>query len=384
MEATVALEKARRMADWFVDNMATDPEQEMLLGTFYYYAERDPKRRFRGAQWNQAFALMGMLSAYQVFGDEKYRTAAAMIARQLRALQIFSPFLPDSYGAIRENSPITPCCYVRDALSGAWGYLEYYRFTGEKEYLRRAELWAEWFFQHGMDDTGWPLWGVWLDPDRTGITSQWQVCNDMHGSFQGGCLNFFYHLYLETGDRKYVGDFFEHIADYFCTHIQQEDGFFRTIERASGRVPAQDPQNGHHRGNDDLGTLGLLCALQIYPKPLYRDAIDRFLRAVLAQQRPDGMFEDSCAAIPVVLNAIYESGFPADPEAVEKALSALFARQYPPTEDPALAGALNETGKDFACSRSTSYALLYLLKVYGGDHRFLHCRPLLLFSQEKK
>ena len=122
MDAVFALERARRMADWFVDNMATDPEQEILLGTFYYSAARDPKKRFRGAQWNQAFALMGMLSAYRVFGDEKYRTAAAMIMRQLRSYQIFSPFLPESYGAIRESSHISPCCYIRDSLSGAWGF----------------------------------------------------------------------------------------------------------------------------------------------------------------------------------------------------------------------------------------------------------------------
>lgn len=377
MDKGVALDSAKRMADWFVNCMSTDMEQELLYGTFYYYVGRDPKRRFRGAQWNQAFAVMGMLSAGKVFGDEKYLDAAGYIIRELKTLQEFSPFLPHAYGAIREQTAKTPCCYVRDALSGAWGFLEYYRATGKEEFLRRAEMWTEWFLKYGMDETGWPWWAVALDPDDKGL-AKWQICNDMQGSFQGGCLNFFYQLYRETGNKKYVGGFFEHIADYFCSHIQQPDGFFRTIARSSGKVPPQDPQNGHHRGNDDLGSLGLLCAYQIYPKPEYLQAVKKFLTAVFAKQREDGHFENSCAAIPVVLNTLYEGigvvDFTISDSAVQAALQALLLRQYPENEEKFFAGALNETGEDFACARSTSYALLYLLKLYGGDNRFLTCK----------
>ncbi|MBR2344948.1 MAG: hypothetical protein IKA71_04095 [Lentisphaeria bacterium] len=376
MDTQKALASARLMADWFVNNQATDREQEILLGTFYYFAGRDPAKRYRGAQWNQAFGLMCMLSAWQVFGDQKYLNAAQLIVREMRTLQIFNPFMPEHYGAIREQSAKCCCCYVRDSLSGAWGFLEYYRATGEREYLRRAELWAEWFLRKGMDETGWPLWGV-LFEKLPGNMASWQVCNDMHGSFQGGCLNFFYHLYLETGDKKWVGGFFEHIADYFCSNIQQEDGFFRTIEKSTGKVPADDPQGNHHRGNDDLGTLGLLCAYRIYPKKSYLDAITKFLDAVFAKQkeREDGQFEESCAAVPVILNVIHEAAdvleLPERSREIETALTALLSRQFPADDDTALAGGLNELAKDYACSRSTSYALLYLLKVYGGDDRFL-------------
>lgn len=364
------------MADWIADNIGDDPHWEMLLGTVLYCAERDPKRHFPAPQWNQAFVMMSMLSAHRVFGDDKYRRAAAAIARQLRSLQIFDPFLPESYGAIREQSAMTASCYVRDALSGAWGYLEYYRATGNVEFLKRAVLWGEWFLKHGMDETGWPWWGVAIDPvQNTEGMELLPMHNELQGAFHGGCLNFFYQLHLTTEDRKWVGGFFERIADHFCARIRQEDGFFRSVERATGKVPPQDPQNGLHRCNDDFGTLGLLCAHRIYPKPEYLHTVDRFIRAATAQQRSDGSFEDSCAAIPVVLNVIHESeelltpNLP--PQLEEKALKALFSRQYPADEVPALAGGLDETGRNFACSRSVAYALLYLLKVYGGDRRFL-------------
>ena len=374
MEKSVALDSARSMADWFLNMTAAPASGDLLWGTFYYHVERDPARRFKASQWNQAFALMGLLSAGKVFDEKKYLHAADKIVRVMKTLQIFDPFLPEAYGAIREQAPVTPWCYVRDALSGAWGFLEYYRVSGQEEFLQRAILWGEWFLKYGMDETGWPLWGVQLDkylPE----TEKPQMCNDMHGSFQGGCLNFFYHLYKETGDKKWVGSFFEHIADYFCTNIQQQDGFFRTIEKATGKVPPDDPQNGHHRGNDDLGSLGLLCAYRVYPKKLYVNTINRFLSAVFAKQLPDGHFETSCAAIPVILNTIKEAGnlltTDISQDAVEKALNALIQRQFPANDDPLFAGALNETNIGAACCRSTSYALLYLLKEFGGDNRFL-------------
>ncbi len=141
------------------------------------------------------------------------------------------------------------------------------------------------------------------------------------------------------------------------------------------KSPPNDPQNGHHRGNDDLGTLGLLCAYRIYPKKLYVDSINRFLNAVFDKQLPDGHFETSCAAIPVILNTIKEAGnlltVKISEEAIEKAIEALLNRQFPANDDPLFAGALNETNAGFACCRSTSYALLYLLKEFGGDNRFL-------------
>ena len=50
----------------------------------------------------------------------------------------------------------------------------------------------------------------------------------------------------------------------------------------------------------------------------------------------------------------------------ERLRRAIRDKQIPPDTDvPALAGALNETGKALACSRSTGYPLSYLLKVYG-------------------
>lgn len=358
-----AWECARNIAEWLLDNQNPPSDGEAAAGNFVFAVDADGVR-YPANNWNLAFASMGLCAAADAFGDKRYEQAARDMMNYLRTLQIFSPFLPEHYGAIREMSPQTPWCYTRDALSGAWGFLEFYRRTGEQEYLERAKLWAEWFLRHGMDDSGWPLWGVQFEPCRNAPP---QMCNDMHGSFHGGSLNFFYQLARTTGESKWVGEFYLRIADRFASVIQQPDGLFRTVERATGLVPANDPQNGLHRANDDLGTLGLLGAFRLTGEKRYKESIDRFLAAVFARQLPDGHFESSCAAIPVVLNVLWESGgeldFSPPPGACERALEALLARQFPPTAPAAFRGGLDETGEGYVCARSSCYALIVLLKL---------------------
>ena len=188
-------------------------------------------------------------------------------------------------------------------------------------------------------------------------------------------MNFFYQLAKTTGDKKWIGPFFEHMADYFCTNIQQEDGYFRTLDRKTGKVPPEDPQLGLHRGNDDLGTLGLLCAYRAIPKQMYLDTITKFLTAVFNRQEADGNFEQNCSAIPVILNVLHESAdvlnFTPPAGSTGRALSALLKRQFGAEKGPLFEGGLDETKEGHVCIRSMGYALIYLLKKYGRDDRFL-------------
>ena len=368
------LESARRAADWVINNQIPPRARDVMGGNFIfsrYYNTRVASDAC--AEWNLAFGIMAMLSAGKVFGEKKYLRSAEGMMRFLENLQIFSPSLKEHRGAIRETFPHTTWCFVRDALSAAWGFLEYYRFTSKEEYLERALLWAEWCMKHGFDETGWPRWGVVFEESSVmGIVPAMR--DDLHGCFHGGSLNFFYQLYRATGDKKWVGPFFEHMADYFCSTIQQEDGFFRTVEKATGKIPETDPQNGLHRGNDDLGTLGVLCAWQIYPKAAYVETIRKFLTAVTGKLDDKGCFEASCAANPVILNIFHEAGkygiVQIAPEMQTKILDGLLNRQYL-DPDPLFYGAFNELPENGLCVRSLMYSIIVLLKLFGNDGRFL-------------
>ncbi len=371
-----AMTCARRLADWIVNTQTKDEDCVADSGNFPFIVSKDGVPRAAN-NWNHAFAIMGLLAAGQVFGEERYTNAAVRMGRYLGTLQIFDPFHRKHYGAFREMTAQTPWCYVRDALSAAWAMAELYRCTGKAEYLERAKLWEEWFQREGMDETGWPWWGIMFD-------EAFPVClgnmrNDVHGCFHGGGLNFFYLMYRITGDRRYVGGFYEAIADRFISEIQQADGLFRSTLAATGKVPETDPQNGLHRANDDLGTLGLLGAYRVYGKAGYRDAIGRFLDCVFAAQRDDGMFEDSCAATPVVLNIVSEAAGTvgpgtARPGAASRALEALFRRQIDRPGDLWLDGGLDETGNGECCARSICYSLIVLLKLFGNSGEFLSVR----------
>lgn len=370
------LKCARLLADWYVNNQLNPDPHTAVAGEIISYRAKNDPGIYLACQWHLAFAVMGMLSAGKVFQDEKYLNAADKMMQYLKTLQVFDPFVPDFYGAIRESNPQLGTFYVRDSLSAAWAFVEYYEVTGKEEFLQRAILWAKWFLKYGMDETGWPLWGY--DIDIAIHDKQLDMHNDIHGCFHGGSLNFFAKLAKATGDKSWTGSFFEHMADYFCSTIQQEDGYFRSVEKATGKVPAKDPQRGLHRGNDDLGTLGLLNAWNVYKKPEYLEAIRKFLTAVFKTQstREDHLFEVSCAAVPVVLNIVEESrgivDFQASEEACLLAEQALLGRQFPATESIEYAGALDELNDGALCVRSMGYTLIWLLKKYGNDRRFLN------------
>jgi hypothetical protein len=206
--------------------------------------------------------------------------------------------------------------------------------------------------------------------------------NDVQGSFQGGSLNFLYHLAKETGDRKWTGERFVRIADHFIRHIQQPSGYFSSVERSTKKPPdAGDPQGGLHRANDDLGTLGLLAAHRVTGNREYLAATEKFLGAVFAAQRDDGQFEDSVAPNPVVLNVLLEGeGLirqPAmKPRAIERLLESLFAAQSDGGRNPRTRGALFELGAlsadtGIVCARSSCYALIVLPKLAGGSREYL-------------
>ncbi len=365
---------ARGIAEFYFRNQTRWREWDPSAGNIYFSYDPAGNPEVAATEWAMAFAAMGLFAAAKVFDEPKYRRAAEKMGEAIKTMQIFSPFLPRHYGAFREHSPQTTWCYVRDALSAAWGFVEFYRATGKEEYLERAVLWAEWFLREGRDAENWPLWGVDFEPPWPDGSALMR--NDVAGDFSGGNLNFFYQLYKATGDRKWIGGFFVDFADRYIRYVQQADGYYRTIIKATKAVPAADPQGGLHKSNDDLSSLGLLCAFRAIGDRRYLEAAERFLAAVYRDQRPDGAFEKSVAGIPVVLNTIAEGeplGIRHDftPEREQKALRVLFSRRHSGEIYPLFEGGLDEYGDGGVCSRSSAYSLVVLLKLFAGENALL-------------
>jgi hypothetical protein len=378
-----ALSCARGIADWLCMIQAPATDDFPPAGHFPWMIFPDG-RQDPANNWNYAFAIMGLLHASRCFHEPRYEQTALAMGGFLKGLQIFDPFHADDYGAIRELTPYTRWCYTRDALSVAWSFIELYRHTQDPEYLERARLWGEWFLRKGRDQEGWPCWGHTFEPmfEAAKVTMR----NDIQGSFQGGSMNYLYHMNQVTGDPKWIGEPLATIAEFFIAHIQQPSGFYTSIERATHRCPATDPQYNLHRANDDLGTLGLLAAYRVTGQKRYLASIEKFLRAVFQGQLADGRFEEPVACIPVVLNVLIEGEdvLPADlapPAARQKALDALLAAQSDGRFNPLMRGGILENGaphrekvigrQSYVCARSSCYALITLLKLATGERKYL-------------
>lgn len=325
-------------------------------------------------EWNYAFAIMGLLAAEKTFDDEKYAQVADRLAKVLKTFQIFDEFNKEHYGAIREHSPLCPWCYTRDAISAGWGFIELYKATGDEEYKQRALLFAKWLEKKGLDDEGYPWFGVTFEKEFRPNDFD-HIKNDIQGSFQGGSLNFFYQLFKMTENEHWV-KLMKPIADIFVDHIQQDSGYFVGIYRDSKKTVCSDNEYSLlHRGNDDLGTLGLLGMYEVTGDKKYLEAIRKFLQAVWSNLREDGFFEDSVAASPVILNATYhassfiEMDFLSDEKFIT-ALQALNNAQCKLKDIAHLNGALLEhvSIPDEVTMRANCYALIFLLKISSDQN----------------
>lgn len=367
---------AIKTADWLCNVQYPFRENNPSAGLYPWYINADG-HEYPAYQWNVAFAIMGLLGVAEHFKNPRYEHAALRMGKYLKTLQIFDPFNQEHYGAIRECTPMTSWCFTRDALSAAWGFLALYEYTRDAEYLQRAILWAEWFFLKGLDSEGWPIWGIQFEPYLDEMQGP-QMLNDIQGCFQGGSLNFLYHLARVTGNNQWTGKHFTAMADILVNHIQQPSGHFVSIDRKTKKVPSSDPQSGLHRTNDDLNSLGLLCAYKITGNSAYLNSIEKYLNAVFAGQLEDGAFDStSIASIPVILNIFYEAGDLVNisfkyENTIEKALDKLISRQSSGRIIPRMAGGFEEFTNDQAvCARSSCYSLIYLTKASAGLKKYL-------------
>lgn len=359
----------RKIAEHLCRNQSPDDITNPVAGSFPWLVSPDGKTEI-GNNWNHAFAIIGLLRAAVFYDNPKYENAALLMARWIKSLQILDKFHPVHYGAIREVSPITNWSYPRDAASTAWGFLRLYEYTGEDEYLKRAGLFAKWFIQNALDDEGWPLWGILFDPKQKGIEPQ--IRNDLHGSFHGGSLHFFYLLAKLTGDAQWTGPAFLRMADILLHNIQQSSGYFKSIDKQSKRIPPIDPQNGLHHANDDFCSLGLLDAYKITGNEKYLKGTKKFISAILGAQDGQGYFDETIASIPVTLNILwacedYLENDTVNESQISKAINCLLNSQCIEKNNPQRYGGLYISKNDkTVCARGTCYALIVILKILSS------------------
>ena len=368
------LECARGIADWLYNIQSPHLENNASAGSYPWMVGIDGIE-YPANNWNVAFGSLGLMAAYDVFGDEKYKIAALQMAGFNKSLQIFDPFKPEHYGAFREISPQTPWCYTRDALSVAWSFILLAGKTQDRELLERSRLWGEWFFRQGLDEEGWPRWGLNFEAFFSG--SKIHMYNDILGSFQGGGLNYLYQMYKITGNTRWIGKEYVNIAEMLIKYIQQPDGLFQSVERQTKKPLELDVQGNLHRANDDFCSLGLLTAFKMTGNRTYLDAVKKFLRAVFERQQEDGSFDHFHASIPVVLNTVYEAelltDIPGIPDwAVDRALERLLSLQSDGQVNRRMAGGIiEEQDGNYVGARASCYALMFLLKVSGGAKDYL-------------
>ena len=94
-------------ADWYVNSQVKfdKPCWDANHGRFIYTYHMPSKQVVLGISWTQGRAIMVLLGAYELTGDQKYLTAARLGGEYIRNLQILDARDTRCYGAIREGCP---------------------------------------------------------------------------------------------------------------------------------------------------------------------------------------------------------------------------------------------------------------------------------------
>ena len=243
-------------ADWFIhtQTVSRKPAWDANHGRVPYNVHLPSGTVVGGLSWSQGRAIMCLLGAWELSGGKPaYLEAAVRCGTYLcQALQVMDARDPRSFGAFREEVPASRFCYPRDAIEAAFGLLLLHVATGEKDYLERCTIFADWYLTQAVDaSANWPRGTVdFDDPSR-----------DPHALrfFQAGGAPFFWHLYTITGTKRYVTSGVRMMADGLLE---------RFIDPVSGaiRSPAADAHHATKQGevpvaiNDDGASIALSCA----------------------------------------------------------------------------------------------------------------------------
>ena len=330
--------------------------------------------------WETGIFLACLLAMYKRTGEERYLDRAEYAGHYIMSLQVMDSRDPSRYGAIRECTPQSVEFCPRDATTAAWSLVWLYEATGKAEYLDRAILFAEWHLRNGMCG-GWPLWAVFMDDDNHKYYSR--------GSFQSGTGLFYFDLFMQTHDPRYIEQGLRPIADIYIRDYFKSDGSL-VIERS---VFANQPDEHEsdsveldiHHFNDDFGAEMLQTAADIFKNEKYRDCARKFALWLAAHQQPDGNFFNGkrtvSSATAQALMYFDELGRHYDDsvllQAADKTFEKVLAMQILDTDNRKLYGAFEGMPEEdcpdprkITQMRTNAYMVIALLKVEGKIRNF--------------
>ncbi len=383
---TRCLSAARRGLDYLVRNQITD-KGSADCGRLPFIVDC-PEKRITSytTNWITGICVEALLSGYKAFNDERYLNSAALAVDYLRSLQTFTPWQPETFGLIREETPQFVWAHPRDALSAAWGMLDYSTVTGDEDAFKRAVAYADWYIAHGLLE-GYPAWTARLDG------KEWEP--KWYGSFHSGGAFFFGRLFELTGNEAYRA-MMEQMLDFYNTNLLNPDGTI-TVIRQHGTMedldcsadPAWAPYGWimMHKYNDDFGALANLLAWRITNEQKYRTSALSFLNKMTQEQRADGGFGpvDWAESVPSAAGAIMQEMALAEQlgavssgtfnSELTRAGEYLLEHQYNVTDHPfdgAFHGMSGEYTVDrkFCNTRAGAYAILALLRMGGAKDDF--------------
>lgn len=381
-----AAASAKAALDFLVRHQYSDPtpiEDSADNGRYIFtYDCKAKKTLYLSSNWQTGIAIDAMLSGFIFFEDEKYLKSAKRAAEFLWSMQDFTPWKSDTFGVFHEVTPQTPMAHPRDALSAAMALFDYSLVADCDESYRRSMAYADWFMRVAMSE-GYPYWTVRFDDQP------WEPF--WSGSFHSGSALFFYRLYNQTSDEKYLAAMETILTHYNLKHIDKNGDITVIIDRKTGMS-----LDGHgdlkytnlgwemmHRYNDDFGALANLAAWQITGKPQYANSAVAFLKKMLEIQREDGGFGPKNVSIPSAAGTVLtellvaeKMGFKlASQQQYEAILNYIFSRQVR-SDDEADGGILGMSSHGYDVStteanvRAMAYAISAMIKYAGGNDAF--------------
>ncbi len=371
--------QARKTAEWVCHNQHVYSEEcvpgeheifcmmeDMNYGRFVRNYSI-PERRILhfSTNWISGMTIYGLAALYDYFKDEKYLDTAIKGSYYLHALQNTLEGDP-GYGAFNERIPANRWVAPRDGISAAWGLLRLHRSSKRQEWLKRAELYANWHLQNAFVD-GYPAAYVMFDKPYKDTT----VYN-----CQGGSALFYYDLFKLTGNSAY-SDAMRLISDKYLEYFLNDDGSLEVVyDPVTGQRGSSDPDGAWedmHKFNDDFSALALIATTQATGDRKYLESAVKYLNWVVSMQQSGGGFGkyahsvSSCVAALNLLNLYLIDGNEKYREAAMKAIAHLDASVVLAPGDPVIDGGILgmsvcDVVDNIISLRVTMYAMyLYLL-----------------------
>lgn len=296
-------QKARYMAHattagaWYMNTQSTEHKPWGGIhhgadeGRFIYEVFKGSRWARGMGVWGQALAVMNLLDLFDRTQDAKYKKAGLNGVRYLLSLQNLDCRRKEVQGAFWEHFPCDTISLVRDGATGCFALNHLYAATGNKDYLERAELFCDWYMNHGSKkENCWPYpyfdfekgkgysKVVWTDPKTKDVVAG----EDRDGDWQaGGCLAYYYTA-LQSGNKKYLEEGLRPALEK-VVQIYEQYGDKPELAGWHGEAPIV-------RGNDDFVFIALAAGFRQWKDDRYLKHMKNRTRVHLDWMDKDGAY----------------------------------------------------------------------------------------------